>query len=64
MESDKYHKTLLEGTPKMSWKNQQLIEYCYLKTIPTHNNDMKSVLWVRVKNFIQEDVNTIIVNLS
>ena len=48
----------------MSRKNQQLIEYCYLKNILTHENDMKSVLWGRVKSFIQENTKLIIVSLT
>ena len=53
MGNAKYHKTLPERTAKMSRKKQQLIEYCCLKNILTHENDMKSVLWGKVKSFIQ-----------
>ena len=48
----------------MSRKNEQLIEYCYLKNILTHENDMKSVLWGRFKSFIQENSKPIIVSLA
>ena len=48
----------------MTWKNQQLIEYYYLKNILTHENDMKSMLWGRVNSFIQENVKPIIVSFA
>ena len=64
MDNAKYHKTLQEWKPKMSWKNQQLIKYCYLEKNLTHKNDMKSVLWGRVKSFIQKHEKPIIVSLA
>eukprot|EP00957_Ditylum_brightwellii_P184475 14050760-Ditylum_brightwellii.AAC.1 len=49
MDNSRYHKTLPEGTPKMSWPKQWLIKYCHLKNIPIIANDLKSVLWGKVK---------------
>ena len=64
MDNAKYHKTLPEGTPKVSWPKHQMIEYCRLNNIPVNDNDLKSVLWGRMKAFIQENVKPIIVSMA
>ena len=63
IENIKYHKTLLEENPKISWKNKQLTKNWYMKKNPTHKNYIKLVLWGRVKIFIKETVKPIIVSL-
>ena len=45
MDNAKYYRTLPEGTPQMSWKINSSSNTCCLENIPTHKNDMKSVLW-------------------
>ena len=44
MDNAKYHKSLPENTPKASWKNQQLVDYCLDKGLEIEANDMKTVI--------------------
>jgi len=64
MDNAKYHKTLPEGTPKLSWPKAQMIEYCRVNKIPVKDNDLKLVLWGRMKVFMQEMVKPIVVSMT
>ena len=64
MDNAKYHKSLPEGTPKSSWKKQNLIHFCLSKNIVVNPGDLKSVIWLRVKEWVRQNVKPIIVNMA
>ena len=64
MYNAKYHKTLPEGTPKSSWKKENLINYCHANNIAVNPGDLRSILWERVKVWVQEHTKSIVVNMA
>ena len=64
MDNAKYHKTLPEGTPKSSWKKENLINYCHANNIAVNPGDLRSILWERVKVWVQEHTKSIVVNMA
>ena len=56
MDNAKYHKSLPENTPKASWKNQQPVDYFFDKGLEIEDNDLKTVIWGRIKLYIRDHV--------
>ena len=52
MDNSKYYKSIPKNTPKASWKNQQLVDYCLNKGLDLEENDLKTVIWVRINSIL------------
>ena len=64
MDNAKYHKSLPEGTPKGSWKKQRMLEYCKEHDIAVNHSDLKSVIWDKLKKYIDDNVKPIVVSMA
>ena len=64
MDNAKYHKSLPNGTPKGSWRKQQLVDYCVEHGIAISPADLKSVIWDRLKKHIEANVQPVIVAMA
>ena len=64
MDNAKYHKSLLEGTLKGSWKKQRMVEYCLEHNIPFDPSDLKSIIWDRLRKHVEENIKPVIVAMA
>ena len=64
MDNAKYHKSLPDGTPKSSWKKQELVDFSLVNNITVHQDELKSVLWERVKLWTALYLKPIIVSMA
>ena len=64
MDNAKYHKSLPEGTPKGSWKKQRMLEYCKEHDIAVNHSDLKSVIWDKLKKYINDHIKPIVVSMA
>ena len=56
MENEKYHKSLPDNAPKASCNKHQLVGYCLDKGLDLEENDLETVIWVRIKLYIRDYV--------
>ena len=64
MDKAKYHKSLPEGTPRKGWKKAALLEFCRSRSIPTTDEDTKSLLWPKIESYIKQHIKPMIVAMA